>query len=429
MTREFNRRDFIKFVGAGAAATLAGCAAEPEAPSRPAGRVIVIGGGFGGATAAKYIRMWSGGAIQVFLIEREQKFISCPLSNLVLAGSRSIEQNTIGYEKLRNYGVAMLNGEVAAVDAQKQVVKFKEKYGDLPYDRLVIAPGIDFMYDQLPGLNNAEAQRQVLHAWKAGEQTVALRKQLEAMPDGGVFVFSFPKMPYRCPPGPYERVCQVADYFKREKPRSKVLVLDANPDIVSKKGLFLAAWNDLYKGIIEYRPNQEAKDVDVATMTVKTEFDSFKGNVLNVVPPQRAGAIAAAAGVVTANNRWCEVNWLTMESIKVPNIHVIGDATQSAPLMPKSGSMANQHAKIAASAIVALMTGKPVNQTPMINNTCYSYTSATEAMHVTSIHAWDPAQKTLIPVKGAGGISSARSTLEKQFADGWAVNIWNDALG
>jgi sulfite dehydrogenase len=428
MTLEFNRRDFIKFMGAGAAATLAGCATEME-PSKPAGRVIVIGGGFGGATVAKYIRMWSGGTIQVFMIEREQKFISCPLSNLVLAGSRSIEQNTIGYEKLRNYGVTVLNGEVAAVDPQKRVVRFKAKYGDLNYDRLVIAPGIDFMYDQLPGLNNAEAQKQVLHAWKAGEQTVALRKQLEAMRDGGVFVFSFPKMPYRCPPGPYERVCQVADYFKRAKPRSKVLVLDANPDIVSKKGLFLAAWNDQYKGIIEYRPNQEAKDVDVRGMTVKTEFDSFKGDVLNVVPPQKAGAIAAQAGVVTANNRWCEVNWLTTESIKVPNIHVIGDATQSAAGMPKSGSMANQQAKIAASAIVALITGKPVNQTPMINNTCYSYTSATEAMHVTSIHQWDPAQKTLVPVKGAGGVSSARSTLEKQFADGWAVNIWSDALG
>jgi len=428
MTREFKRRDFIKFVGAGAAATLAGCATETMAP-KPAGRVFVIGGGFGGATAAKYIRMWSGGAIQVFLVEREQQFVSCPLSNLVLAGSRTIEQNTRGYGKLRDYGVTVLQGEVAAIDPQKRLVKFKAKYGDMSYDRLVLAPGIDFMYDQLPGLNNAEAQKQVLHAWKAGEQTVALRKQLEAMPDGGVFLFSFPKMPYRCPPGPYERVCQVADYLKRAKPRSKILVLDANPDIVSKKGLFLAAWNDQYKGIIEYRPNQEARDVDVRGRTVKTEFDSFKGDVLNVVPPQRAGAIAAQAGVVTANNRWCEVNWLTTESIKVPNIHVIGDATQSAAGMPKSGSMANQHAKIAASAIVALMTGQQVNQTPMINNTCYSYTSATEAMHVTSIHAWDPDKKTLLPVKGAGGVSSARSTLEKQFADGWAINIWNDMLG
>ncbi|MCZ7563705.1 MAG: NAD(P)/FAD-dependent oxidoreductase [Burkholderiales bacterium] len=426
MTREFKRRDFIKLVGAGAAATLAGCATEP---AKPAGRVMVIGGGFGGATVAKYIRMWSGGTIQVFLIEREQKFVSCPLSNLVLAGSRSIEQNTRGYEKLRDYGVTVLNGEVAAIDPQKRLVKFKAKYGDMNYDRLVLAPGIDFMYDQLPGLNNAEAQKQVLHAWKAGEQTVALRKQLEAMPNGGVFVFSFPKMPYRCPPGPYERVCQVADYFKRAKPRSKVLVLDANPDIVSKKGLFLAAWNDLYKGIIEYRPNQEAKDVDVRGRTVKTEFDSFKGDVLNVVPPQRAGAIAVQAGAVTANNRWCEVNWLTMESIKVPNVHVLGDATQSASGMPKSGSMANQHAKIAASAIVAMMTGQPVNQTPMINNTCYSYVSATEAMHVTSIHAWSVEKKTLLPVKGAGGVSTARSTLEKQFADGWAVNIWTDMLG
>ncbi len=427
MAREFNRRDFIKLMGAATAASLAGCATTPTA----AGRVIVVGGGYGGATVSKYIRMWSGGAVQVFMIEREQKFVSCPLSNLVLAGSRDIEQNTFGYENLqKNHGVTVLNGEVAAIDTDRRVVKFAaNKYGDLSYDRIVIAPGIDFLYDQIPGLNNADAQRRVPHAWKAGPQTVALRKQLEAMRDGGVFVFAFPKMPYRCPPGPYERISQVADYFKRAKPRSKVLVLDANPAIVSKGKLFQAAWDSMYKGIIDYQPNQEAKDVDIRTMTVRTEFDSVKGDVLNVVPPQTAGAIAHAAGAANANKRWCEVNWLTTESTAVPNVHIIGDATQSAPGMPKSGSMANQQAKIAAAAIVALLTGKPANQTPMINNTCYSYVSATEAMHVTSVHQWDAAKKTLVPVSGAGGVSPASSALEKQFADGWAVNIWSDMLG
>lgn len=427
MTREFNRRDFIKLMGAGTALSLAGCTTTPK----PAGRVIVIGGGFGGATVSKYIRMWSGGAVQVFMIEREQKFVSCPLSNLVLGGARNIEQNTFGYGNLqKNHGVTVVHGEVAAVDTAKRVVKFKaNKYGDLTYDRVVIAPGIDFMYDQIPGLDNAAAQSRVPHAWKAGEQTVVLRKQLEAMRDGGVFLFAIPKMPYRCPPGPYERICQVADYFKRAKPRSKVLVLDANPRIVSKGKLFQAAWDSMYQGLIDYQVNQEAKDVDLRTMTVKTEFDSFKGDVLNVVPAQTSGAIAHAAGVVNVNKRWCEVNWMTTESTAVPNVHLIGDVTQGGPGMPKSGSMANQQAKIAAAAIVALMTGKPVNQTPMINNTCYSYVSTTEAMHVTSVHQWDTAKKTLVPVKGAGGVSPASSQLEKQFADGWALNIWNDSLG
>jgi len=421
MPRDFNRREFIKMLGAGTALSLAGCATTSGA----AGRVVVIGGGFGGATVSKYLRMWSGGAVEVVMIEREQNFVSCPLSNLVLAGSRSIGQNTFGYERLqKNHGVMVVHDEVVEIDTAKRVVKFRSgKNADLAYDRIVIAPGIDFMYDQIPGLNDPEAQRRIPHAWKAGEQTAALRRQLEAMPDGGVFVFSIPRAPYRCPPGPYERVCQVADYFKRVKPRAKVVVLDANPQITSKGKLFQAAWDTLYKGYIDYQPNQEAKDVDVRTMTVKTEFDSIKGDVLNVVPPQMAGAAAHAAGVVTANKRWCEVNFV------VPNVHVIGDATQSAPGMPKSGSMANQQAKLAAAAIVALMTGKPVNQMPMINNTCYSYVSATEAMHVTSVHHWDPARKTLVPVIGAGGVSPSSSALEKQFADGWALNIWDDSLG
>jgi sulfite dehydrogenase len=414
-------------MGAGTALGLAGCATEPAAPPKPVGRVIVIGGGYGGATAARYIRMWSERRIEVFLIERNTQFVSCPLSNLVLGGSRTIESLTMGYDGLRAMGVQVLRDEVTGINVERKRVQLK-RIEDLPYDRLVVAPGIDFMYDQIPGLN-AEAQKTILHAWKAGPETVALRKQLEAMRDGGVYVLSIPKAPYRCPPGPYERACQVASYFKQAKPKSKVLILDGNEDIVSKKGLFLAAWNDLYKGIIEYRPNQEAKDVDLRGMTVKTEFDSFKGDVINVVPPMRAGLIAAQAKLITANNRWCGVNWQTTESVAVPGIHVIGDATLSAPAMPKSGSMANNQAKIAASAIVAMMTGKVINPEPIINNTCYSYVSDTEAMHVTSVHRWEAAQKTLVTVPGSGGVSAQRSQLEKQYADGWAKSIWADSLG
>ena len=428
MAHACNRRDFIKFLAAGAATgTLAGCATAPEV-QKPIGRVAVIGGGYGGAAAAKYIRMWSGGRIEVFLIDRSSQFVSCPMSNLVLGGSKKIEDITMDYAKLREYGVQVMRDEVTAIDTARKKVKLT-RFEDLPYDRLVLSPGVDFMYEQIPGLNNADAQKSILHAWKAGPETVALRKQLEAMRDGGVYILSIPKAPYRCPPGPYERACQVAFYFARAKPKSKGLILDGNEDIVSKKGLFLKAWGDRYKGIIEYRNNQEAKDVDLRSMTVKTDFDSFKGDVLNVLPPQKAAGIAAKAGVITANNRWCGVNWLTMQSTANPDIHVLGDATLSAPLMPKSGSMANQHAKVCAAGVVALMTGQPVNQAPMMTNTCYSYVSDKDAMHVASVHAYDAKDKTLKTVPGSGGVSTAASELEGMYAMVWARNIWADTLG
>lgn len=428
MAHAYNRRDFIKFLAAGAATgTLAGCAAMPQA-QKPIGRVIVVGAGYGGAAAAKYVRMWSGGRIEVLLIDRDTQFVSCPMSNLVLGGSKKIEDITVGYAGLRAHGVQVIRDEVTGIDTARKMVKLTGSQ-DLPYDRLVLSPGIDFMYEQIPGLNNANAQKSVLHAWKAGPETVALRRQLEAMRDGGVFILSIPKGPYRCPPGPYERACQVASYFKQAKPKSKVLILDANPDIVSKKGLFLKAWGDRYKGMIDYQHNQEAKDIDLRAMAVKTDFDTFKGDVLNVIPQQKAAGIAARAGVITANNRWCGVNWLTMQSSANPDIHVLGDATLSAPGMPKSGAMANQHAKVCAAGIVALMTGQAVNQTPMMVNTCYSFVSDKEAVHVASVHNYDPKDKTIKAVPGSGGLSPAASELEGQYGWAWAQNIWADMLG
>jgi sulfite dehydrogenase len=257
---------------------------------------------------------------------------------------------------------------------------------------------------------------------------VALRKQLEAMRDGGVFVFHIPMAPYRCPPGPYERVCQVADYFKRAKPRAKIIVLDSNPDITSKKGLFLQSWNGPYKGLIDYRPNSELQDVDANGMTVKLTFDNVKGDVINVVPPHAAGDIARRTGLINANQRWCSIDWLTCESTAVKGIHVLGDATLSGPAMPKSGSMANQHGKICAGAVVALLKGQAVFANPAIMNTCYSMVDARNAMHVTSIHKYDSAQKTMVPVKGAGGVSEKATELEGTYAWGWARNIWADSL-
>ena len=406
------------------AAAVAGCAGM-GGPA--AGRVVVIGGGYGGATAARYIKLWASD-IDVTMVERNDTFVSCPISNLVLGGNTQIGTITMGYDGLRKRGVNIVRDDAVAVDAGARQVRLASGK-TLPYDRLIVSPGIDFLYDQIPGLKSADAQNQVLHAWKAGPQTVALRKQLEEMRDGGVFVFQFPMAPYRCPPGPYERVCQVADYFKRAKPKSKIIVLDANPDIVSKKGLFLAAWNGMYKDMIDYRPNSELADVDVKGMTVKLTFGSVKGDVLNVVPPHGAGNIARQAGLITANQRWCGIDWLTMESVAVKGIHVLGDATLSAPAMPKSASMANQHAKVCAAAVIALIKGQPVNPQPMMMNTCYSFVDARNVMHVASVHTYDPAQKTMVPVKGAGGVSDKASEFEGTYAWGWARNIWGEALG
>ena len=421
----FSRREFVKWMAASTgAAAVAGCAGMGGSS---AGRVVVIGGGYGGATAARHIKLWAPD-IDVTIVERGDTFVSCPLSNLVLGGNTQIGNITLGYDALRSRGINIVRDEAVGVDAGARQVRLAGGT-TLAYDRLIVSPGIDFIYDPLPGLKSAEAQNRVLHAWKAGPQTVALRKQLEAMRDGGVFVFQFPTAPYRCPPGPYERVCQVADYFKRAKPKSKIIVLDSNPDIVSKKGLFLAAWNGMYKGMIDYRPNSELADVDVNGMAVKLTFDSVKGDVLNVVPPHGAGTIARHAGLITANQRWCGVDWLTMESVAVKGVHVLGDATLSAPGMPKSASMTNQHAKVCAAAVIALIKGQPVNPQPMMMNTCYSFVDGRSSMHVASVHTYDAAQKTMVPVKGAGGVSTAASELEGTYAWGWARNIWADALG
>ena len=394
--KNLNRRRFlgasaVGIAGAGLGSmSISGCATAPTTTARPIGRVIVIGGGFGGATAARYLRLWSGGSIEVFLVERNTRFVSCPISNLVLGGSRTIADVTRSYNGLKEAGVQVLHDEVTEIDPVKRIVKYKSKYADMSYDRLVISPGVDFMFDQIEGLNE-KARQTVLHAWKAGPETVSLRSQLEAMPDGGVFVLSIPRVPYRCPPGPYERASQVAHYFKNAKPRSKVLILDANEDVISKGPLFKAAWRDLYPGLIEYRGNAEAKDVDLKEMSVKTDFESIKGDVLNVLPPMRAGDLAQP--LITANNRWCGVNWLTMESLKVPGVHILGDSTLSAPAMPKSGHMANQHGKLAAAAIVEMMNDREPSSSPVLANTCYSFVSDKEVIHVSSVHRYDPAQK------------------------------------
>ena len=422
--------DRRQFVGAASAAGVLGLASGCASTGGGAGgKVVVVGGGYGGATAAKYIRMWSEGRVEVTLVEPNDAFISCPISNLVLGGSKQMADITTPYDNLaKRHGIKIVKDRAVAIDADKRQLRLAGGT-TLAYDRLVLSPGVDFMWDSLPGMKKPGAQDKVLHSWKAGPQTVALRKQLEAMPDGGVYALTIPLAPYRCPPGPYERACQVAFYFSQAKPKSKVLILDANDDVTSKGPLFKKAWADRYKGIIDYRPKHALADVDAATGTLKFEFnDDLKAQVINVLPPMRAGDIAHNAGLTTANKRWCEVDWLTMESKAAKNIHILGDALQIAPTMPKSGHMANQHGKVAAAAIVALLAGREPGQMPIYNNTCYSFVSDVDVVHVASVHRYDAAQKTMLPVAGSGGVSAAANELEGRYAMAWARNIWADAL-
>jgi sulfite dehydrogenase len=419
----FSRREFLRRASVITGVTaFGGCAIS----GGNAGKVVVIGAGYGGATVAKYIKMWSPD-IDVTLVERDGEFISCPLSNLVLGGNTSMGELTYSYDGLKRRGIVVVRDNATAVNTEKRQVMLAGG-NTISYDRLILSPGVEFLYGGIPGLDNVDAQSLVLHAWKAGPQTLALRRQLEAMRDGGVYAIHIPKAPYRCPPGTYERVCQVADYFRRAKPKSKILVLDSNEDLVSKKALFLAAWNGQYKGMIEYKPNSELLEVDVKTLTAKLEFEDVKADVLNVVPPQKAGLIAEKAGVINANNRWCAVDWTTLESTAVRYVHVLADATLSGPAMPKSASMANQHAKVCAAAVIALLKGEAVNPEPVMMNTCYSFVDGKNVMHVASVHNYDAKEKTMVPVKGAGGLSEKASEQEGLYAWGWARNIWAEAL-
>jgi len=420
---DFNRRDFIKTVGViGVLAFAPHAIAMGKKP--PIGRVVVIGGGYAGTSAAKYIRMWSMGGIEVVVIEPSPQFVSCPLSNLVLGGSQQINDLTFGYDLLqKHHGIRWVRDSVTAVDTDAKKVTMQR--GEINYDRLIVAPGVDFIYGRLPQLQSAEAQKQVPHAWKAGWQTVNLRQQLETMPDGGVFVITIPKAPYRCPPGPYERICQVAYYLKANKPKSKIIVLDANAEIVSKKGLFTKVWASNYAGMIDYRPNSDVASVDVPTKTVTTEFEQVKADVLNVIPPQRAGKPAQMAHLLASEYPWCDVDFLSYESKLVPNVHVVGDSVASG--LPKSAHMATSQARVCASAIVELMQGRSPDPAPVFANTCYSFVDDKQAMHVANVYRYDAAKKIMVSAEG-GGVSLAPSDKEGAYAKAWAHNIWSDVL-
>lgn len=422
------RRSFVQAsLALGTLGGMVGCATTGNIPAKA--QVVVIGGGYGGATAAKYVRMLSNYKIDVVLVEPNASFISCPISNLVIGGSKTMGDITTPYDNLSGkHGVTHVRDMVSSIDAAKKTVALAGG-ATIGYDKLIVSPGIDMMWNSIEGLQAASASGQILQAWKAGPETMALRKQLEAMPDGGVYAITIPMAPYRCPPGPYERASQVAHYFKQAKPKSKVLILDANPDVTSKGPLFKKFWADNYKGILEYRGNHKAIAVDARTNTVKFETESdIKANVLNVLPDMSAGSIAMKSGLANVNNRWCNVNYLTFESTAAKDVHVIGDSVLAAPLMPKSGHMANSHGKVVAAAVVAQLSGMEVNPQPLLTNTCYSFVNDKLVVHVASVHQYVAAEKTFKTVAGSGGVSTAPNELEGIYAWNWAQNIWADTL-
>jgi NADPH-dependent 2,4-dienoyl-CoA reductase/sulfur reductase-like enzyme len=422
------RRDLIQgLLSGGAVAALGGCASMGGTPS--SAKVVVVGGGYGGATAAKYVRLLSDRSIDVVLVEPNAAFVSCPISNLVVGGERRIADVTTPYDGLRGHGVNVVRDTVASIDVAARKVKLASG-PEIRYDKLVLSPGIELMFDSVQGLREAHADGTVLQAWKAGPETEALHRQIASMPDGGVYAITIPESPYRCPPGPYERASMVAAYLKRHKPKSKVLILDANQDVTSKGPLFKKAWAELYGGMVEYRPQHKATAVDARNRIIKFDVqDDVKADVLNVLPTMRAGALAVQTGLANANARWCLVDYRTFESTAAKDVHVIGDSIQVAPLMPKSGHMANAHGKVVAAAIVAQLKGLEVNPRPMLTNTCYSFVSPREVIHVASVHEYVAAEKTFKTVAGSGGVSAARSTQEADYALSWARNIWADTLG
>ena len=423
-----NRRHFL---GQSAAifGLTTGLVSVSRAKSLKSAHIVVVGAGYGGATAAKYLKLLSDNTAQVTIIEPNANFISCPLSNLVVGGVEKIDAVTTPYTGLeKNHGIKMVKDSVAAIDAQKKTLQLASGQS-MKYDKLVLSPGIGMMMDKIEGLAEANKAGITLQAWKAGPETVALHKQIAEMKDGGLFAMTIPLAPYRCPPGPYERACQVANYLKKNKPKSKVLILDANPDVTSKGALFKKVWSEEYKGIIEYRGGVVANGVDAKNRTIKFEVDDdVKADVLNVLPPMSAGDLVVKSGLANANGRWANVHYLNFESTAAKDIHIIGDSIQIAPGMPKSGHMANQHAKVTAAAIVCELSDLPVNPQPMLTNTCYSFVNDRDVVHVASVHQYVATEKTFKTVPGSGGLSPEPSSKEGLYAWGWAKNIWADSL-
>jgi NADPH-dependent 2,4-dienoyl-CoA reductase/sulfur reductase-like enzyme len=425
MTRSHSRRDVLKTATAGAAAAML---PMPALAQNAAGRVVVVGGGFAGATCARMLKRLDP-RIAVTLVEANQTFTACPFSNEVIAGLRDIKAQQFDYKKIADDKVAVSFDPATAVDPQGRMVTLAGGTR-LPYDRLVLAPGVDLRWDSLPGYTEAAAER-MPHAWKAGEQTLLLRRQLEAMPDGGLVIITAPANPYRCPPGPYERASLIAYYLKTRKPKSKLIILDAK-DAFSKQRLFQNAWKELYPDIIEWvslSSGGKVTAVDAASMTVMTDFAKHTPAVANIVPPQKAGHVAELAGVADRTG-WCPVDPVSFESTLQPNVHVIGDAC-IAGAMPKSGFAANAQAKVCAAALTRLMGGQKPDD-PRLINTCYSVVAPDYGITVAAVYR--PTNGQLVEVQGSAGTSAVdapKSTREQEakLADGWFKTITGEMFG
>ncbi|HYG86662.1 MAG TPA: FCSD flavin-binding domain-containing protein [Azospirillum sp.] len=426
-----DRRTFVALAGAASATGILGA---PRIARAAGPRVVVVGGGPGGATAAKYLRRMDP-SVEVTLIEANADYYTCFMSNEVLAGERAMDGIKVSFDGLRKMGITVVHDLATAIDGAKKTVTTKGGQ-TFAYDRCIVAPGIDLIYDSVPGYST-EAVEKAPHAWKAGPQTALLRKQLEAMPDGGTFVLVAPPNPFRCPPGPYERASLVAHYFKQHKPKSKVIILDPK-DSFSKQKLFEQAWAKFYgfgtsNSMIEWVPGAKGgkvSKVDVASLTAETELDAIKASVLNVIPGQKAGRIAFDAGLTEGN--WTPVNKKTFESKKVAGIHVLGDASDAAT-MPKSGYSANSQGKVTAAAVLALLKGKEAPE-PAYVNTCYSIAGKDHCFSVAGVYTYDKEKNALTEVPGSGGLSpldasDADRKRELAYAHSWYRNIVADSWG
>ncbi len=420
-----NRRDFVKAAGA---ATAVGLLGAPHLAFGAVKKVVVVGGGTGGATAAKYIKRIDP-TIDVTIVEPNEVYYTCYFSNEVLSGERTLESIQVSYDGLKSHGINMVFDSAAAIDAEKKVVKTAGGQ-ELPFDRCIVAPGIELLYDKIEGYSE-EVANTLPHAWKAGEQTKILRSQLESMADGGTVVIVAPPDPFRCPPGPYERASQIAIYLKANKPKSKILILDAKQKF-SKQGLFTQAWEKFFPGMIEWRPGPDAAvvKVDAGGMTAETSFgDQIKADVLNVIPPQRAGAIAQASGLAD-DSGWCPVDQKTFESKLHAGVHVLGDAA-IAGAMPKSAYAANSQAKVCAAAVVAMMNGTEVG-VPAYVNTCYSIAGPDWGISVAAVYKLGEDGK-IAAVPDSGGLTPMDApdwahAREVEYAHSWYRNIVNDSF-
>jgi len=424
MTLPVTRRGMITAAGA-----LGLSAALPfRAMAQTKARVAIIGGGFGGATAARYLKRLLPGT-EITLIEPNDTYVACPFSNLVVAGLRDMDLQEFKYRGLSAEGIEVVQAYATRVDASAKTITLDDD-ASLSYDRLIMAPGIDLRWGALEGYDEAAAEL-MPHAWKAGPQTVLLQRQLEEMEDGGLVVMSAPAAPYRCPPGPYERASLIAHYLKTRKPKSKLLILDSK-DKFSKMPLFQEAWSELYGDLIEWRGasgDGRVSRVDAAAMTLETDFETLNPQVANVIPPQRAGAIAERAGVADATG-WCPIDATSFESTLKAGIHVIGDAAIANP-MPKSAFSANLQGKVCAAQVARMLSGLEPEPTVMVN-TCYSYVSTEAAVSISG--AYTNEDGAFADVPGAGGLSPRQAganvrSAEAAQAAGWYRAITAETFG